>query len=55
MAAAGDVELAVTVNGIVEIQPWILSWGDGVEVLEPEALRAAVAEAVRGAATRYAD
>ena len=51
----GDVELAVTVNGIVEIQPWILSWGDGVEVLEPEALRAAVAEAVRGAATRYAD
>jgi len=27
------------VNGIVEIQPWILSWGEGVEVLEPPELR----------------
>ena len=31
----GGVELAVTVAGIIEIRPWILSWGDGVEVLEP--------------------
>ena len=51
----GGVELAVTVAGIVEIRPWILSWGDGVEVLEPPELRQAVAEAVRGAAERYAD
>jgi predicted DNA-binding transcriptional regulator YafY len=49
----GGVELEVTVNGIVEIQPWILSWGDGVEVLEPAELREAVAAAVRGAAARY--
>ena len=53
--ADGGVELAVTVNGIVEIRPWILSWGDGVEVVEPPELRASVAEAVRAAAARYAD
>ena len=49
----GRVELTVTVAGIVEIRPWILSWGDAVEVLSPPELRAAVARAVRGAAARY--
>ena len=48
------LELAVTVAGIVEIQPWIMSWGGAVEVLEPEALRKAVASSVRQAAERYA-
>ncbi len=51
--ADGGVELTVTVAGTVEIRPWIMSWGDGVEVLEPTALREAVAQAVRGAAARY--
>ena len=51
----GRVELAVTVAGIIEIQSWILSWGDGVEVLEPPSLREAVAVAVRNAAARYGD
>ena len=51
--ADGRVELTVTVAGIVEIRPWILSWGDGVEVLEPEELRASVSAAVRRAAARY--
>jgi proteasome accessory factor B len=51
----GGLELAVTVNGIVEIQPWILSWGDGVEVLEPPELRDAVAASVLAAAARYDD
>ena len=49
----GRIELTVTVAGIVEIRPWILSWGDGVEVLAPPALRESVARAVRGAAARY--
>jgi predicted DNA-binding transcriptional regulator YafY len=49
----GRVELTVTVAGIVEIRPWILSWGDGVEVLEPPELREAVARSVRSAAARY--
>jgi predicted DNA-binding transcriptional regulator YafY len=51
----GGVELAVTVAGIVEIRPWVLSWGDGVEVLEPPELRDAVAASVRAAAARYGD
>jgi predicted DNA-binding transcriptional regulator YafY len=51
--AGGDLEMAVTVAGTVEIRPWILSWGDGVEVLEPPELRDAVADAVRTAAARY--
>ena len=49
----GRVELTVRVAGIVEIRPWVLSWGDQVEVLEPPELRDAVAAAVRGAAERY--
>jgi len=49
----GGVEMGLTVAGIVEIRPWILSWGDGVEVLEPPELREAVAGAVRRAAARY--
>jgi proteasome accessory factor B len=49
----GGVELTVTVAGTVEIRPWILSWGDGVEVLEPPELREAVAASVRAAAERY--
>ena len=51
----GGVELAVTVAGIVEIQPWILSWGDGVEVLEPAELRESIAASVRAAAAQYGD
>jgi proteasome accessory factor B len=50
----GGLELAVTVAGIVEIRPWILSWGEGVEVLEPPELREAIAASVREAAARYA-
>jgi predicted DNA-binding transcriptional regulator YafY len=49
----GRVELSVQVAGIVEIRPWIMSWGDAVEVLEPPQLREVVATAVRRLAERY--
>ena len=49
----GRVEMRLSVAGIVEIRPWILSWGDAVEVLAPESLRGVVANAVRNAAARY--
>jgi predicted DNA-binding transcriptional regulator YafY len=49
----GRVELIVQVAGIVEIRPWIMSWGDAVEVLEPPELREVVATAVRRLAERY--
>ena len=50
----GGVELTVTVAGVVEIQPWIMSWGGAVEVFEPVELREAIAASVRDAAARYA-
>jgi predicted DNA-binding transcriptional regulator YafY len=50
----GGVELELDVAGIVEIRPWILGWGDAVEVLEPPELRDVVAAAVTRAAARYA-
>jgi predicted DNA-binding transcriptional regulator YafY len=49
----GRVELRLSVAGIVEIRPWILTWGDAVEVLEPRELREVVASTVRRAAARY--
>jgi predicted DNA-binding transcriptional regulator YafY len=49
----GRVEMRLSVAGIVEIRPWVLSWGDAVEVLAPDSLRSVVANAVRNAAERY--
>jgi predicted DNA-binding transcriptional regulator YafY len=51
--ADGSLDLAVTVAGTVEIRPWILSWGEKVEVLEPAALRGEVSEILAAAAGRY--
>jgi len=39
----GTLDMTVTVTGTVEITPWILGWGDAVEVLAPPALREAIA------------
>jgi len=35
----GTIEMRVTVAGTVEITPWILGWGEAVEVLSPSELR----------------
>lgn len=43
------------VAGRHEIRPWILSWGSDVEVLEPAALRAEVADHFRAGAARYGE
>lgn len=50
----GGVEMTVTVAGTVEITPWILGWGDAVEVLAPLDLRERVAGIGRGMAARNA-
>jgi predicted DNA-binding transcriptional regulator YafY len=49
----GAIEMTLDVAGITEIRPWILGWGDAVEVLEPPELREVVATAVRRATARY--
>jgi predicted DNA-binding transcriptional regulator YafY len=51
----GSVELTVRVAGIIEIRPWILSWGDAVDVLAPTELRTSVSDVLRRAAARYAE
>jgi predicted DNA-binding transcriptional regulator YafY len=37
--AAGNLELALTLNSLEEIIPWILSWGKNCEVVRPAKLR----------------
>jgi predicted DNA-binding transcriptional regulator YafY len=53
--ADGSVDLVFEVGGLLEITPWILGWGDSVEVLAPLELRERVARVARGMLTRYAD
>jgi len=49
----GKLELRFTVAGLLEIQSWILGWGDTVEVLEPPEFRNSVARIVKRMATHY--
>lgn len=49
----GSVLFKVTVAGVAEIQHWVLSFGDKVEVLSPDSLRDAVAAASRRMAAMY--
>jgi predicted DNA-binding transcriptional regulator YafY len=51
--ADGSLTWRATVAGPIEIRLWILSWGDDVEVVAPEALRADVAATHARAAERY--
>lgn len=50
----GSVLYTARVAGIVEIAPWILSWGAEAEVLSPAALRESVADVARRQAAIYA-
>jgi proteasome accessory factor B len=40
----GHIKIEIAVRGLVEILPWILSWGADAKVIQPASLRAAVAE-----------
>jgi predicted DNA-binding transcriptional regulator YafY len=51
--ADGTVDLSLEVGGLLEITPWVLGWGDAVEVLAPAELRARVAATARNLAARY--
>jgi predicted DNA-binding transcriptional regulator YafY len=50
----GSVNMTVTVTGTVEITPWILGWGDAVEVIAPKELRKKIADAGAKMAARNA-
>jgi proteasome accessory factor B len=49
----GGIELRMEVGGIAELCNWVLSFGSGAEVLEPDSLRRMVARELGAAATRY--
>jgi len=49
----GGVELEMEVGGLLELKSWVLSFGAGAEVLEPAALREAVAAELASALSRY--
>ena len=50
----GSLLFEVTVAGVDEIKHWVLSFGDRVEVLQPEALRASIASTAADMAGLYA-
>jgi predicted DNA-binding transcriptional regulator YafY len=50
----GRLELSMQVGGSAELRAWILSFGAGAEVLEPESLRSEVAGDLESALARYA-
>ena len=52
--AKGTVEMTVTVAGTVEITPWVLGWGDSVEVIAPAELRRQIADSGNRMAVRNA-
>jgi proteasome accessory factor B len=47
------VEMTMQVTGMTELKTWLLGWGEQVEVLEPESLRAEVAGEHARAAALY--
>ena len=49
----GRTLLTMEVGGTAELRSWVLSFGDGAEVLEPPELRAEVLQELRAAASRY--
>ena len=51
--ADGSLIWRARVSGLLEIRSWVLTWGDGAEVLRPEALRDDMARTHAAAAARY--
>jgi predicted DNA-binding transcriptional regulator YafY len=51
--ADGSVQLELVVNSLEEIASWVVSRGEGVEVLQPDELRAKVIATARGALRNY--
>ncbi len=49
----GRMLLEMHVGGTAELRTWVLSFGEGAEVLEPPALRAEVEQELAGALARY--
>ncbi len=53
LRARGGIELHMTVPCNIELELWLLRWGDHAEVLAPASLRERIAGRLRAAAARY--
>jgi predicted DNA-binding transcriptional regulator YafY len=53
--ADGRVELQMEVGGSAELRNWVLSFGAGAEVIEPEALREEIIAESQAISSRYED
>ncbi len=53
MLPEGGVRLKVSLPSLLEITPWVLSWGPEAVVVAPDELRDRVAGLIRAAAERY--
>jgi CRISPR-associated endonuclease/helicase Cas3 len=53
--AGGTTDFTFDVNGLLEITPWILSWGGAVEALEPRELRERIAASAHEQVGRYGE
>ncbi len=51
--ADGQVDLHLRLSALVEIERWVLGWGDQAEVLSPPELRQRLAATTTAMATRY--
>ena len=49
----GSLVLSLTVNHLLELKRWILSWGEVAEVLEPEEFVEEVKQTIMGMHSRY--
>lgn len=50
---SGDIEVSYQISEPNEMLPWLMGWGNTVEVLEPPHLRQALREMAKGVADRY--
>ena len=49
----GSILLSFTTNSLFEVKRWVLSWGAGARVIEPESLARQVREEMESALRRY--
>jgi len=50
----GGIEVRLDVASEVEMRPWLMRWGENIEVLEPASLRRHMADTLAAAAALYA-
>lgn len=49
----GTLEMELRLSGLEEVQRWILSFGDRVEVMQPASLRRTIAEIAASTSARH--